>query len=388
MFGFHCRSRPKVTPALGAPEPTLRPTGRLDASTHPITEDTMTKQGWTATVSTALFVVLIAIVSLVPVPFVSWAPGSVTNLLGEHDGARIVQVSGAPTYPSTGQIQLTTVSVTRVDASMTLPQAFLAYVLPAQLVLPREVVYPIGRPNTQQQAEEVEQMTSSQRDAVVAALVAAGQEVTPRPVVSQVSSSGPAYGKVQAGDLIATLNGSAVASRGQVNELLSQLEVGTVVRLGLIRGAEEFEVAVTTVAAQDNPNSARMGIDLENSYQHPVRVEFALNQDLVGQSGGLAFALTIYDELTPGDLINGRIVAATGEISASGEVGSVGALRQKLRAAERAGAEVMLVPASNCVDVTGFGTSLDVVAVTTLTDAVASLQLLTDPQTAGQVPRC
>ncbi len=348
----------------------------------------MTKQGWTATVSTALFVVLIAIVSLVPVPFVSWAPGSVTNLLGDHDGMPIVQISGAETYPTSGEIQLTTVAVTRVDAAMTLPQAFLAYVLPAQLVLPREVVYPIGRPNTQQQAEEIEQMASSQRDAVVAALVAAGQEVRPLPLVTQVSSSGPAYGKVQAGDLVATLNGSVVASRAQVTELLGQIEPGTVVRLGLIRGTDEFEVAITTVAAQDDPTSARMGIDLENSYQHDVQVEFMLDPALVGDSGGLAFALTIYDELTPGDLIAGRMIAATGEISASGEVGSIGALRQKLRGAERAGAQIMLVPASNCPDVAGFSTSLDVIQVTTLNDAVTSLQLLADPSTAGQVPRC
>ena len=79
----------------------------------------MTKQGWTAMVSTVLFVVLIAIVSLLPVPFVSWAPGSVTNLLGTQDGQPIVQIMGTTTYPASGQVQLTTVAVTRADATMT-----------------------------------------------------------------------------------------------------------------------------------------------------------------------------------------------------------------------------------------------------------------------------
>ena len=348
----------------------------------------MTKQGWTAMVSTVLFVVLIAIVSLLPVPFVSWAPGSVTNLLGTQDGQPIVQIMGTTTYPASGQVQLTTVAVTRADATMTLPQAFLAYVLPAQQVLPREVVYPIGRPNTQQQAEEVQQMASAQRDSVVAALIAAGHEVTPLPVVTQVSSSGPAYGKVQAGDLVSTVDGSAVNNRSQVQAILAQIEPGTVVRLGLIRETQRFEVAITTVAAQDDPSTAKLGVDLDNSFQHDVQVRFALDPDMVGESGGLAFALTIYDELTPGDLISGRSVAATGEINASGEVGSIGALRQKLRAAERAGAQIMLVPASNCPDVAGLSSDMDVVAVTTLTDAITSLQLLSDPDTAQQVHRC
>ena len=75
-------------------------------------------------------------------------------------------------------------------------------------------------------------------------------------------------------------------------------------------------------------------------------------------------------------------------VSASGEVGGIGALRQKIRGAERAGAEIMLVPAGNCADAQGFKTSMTLVRVTTLRDAAASLELLKHPSTAEQVPRC
>lgn len=348
----------------------------------------MTKQGWTATVSTALFVVLVALISVTPVPFVSWTPGTATDLMGERDGRPILQVTGVPTYPTSGQMHLTTVAVTRRDADMSLPQAFLAYVLPAQMVLPREIVYPIGRPATQQQATEAQQMAISQRDAVVAALVEAEIPVTPLPVVSQVSSSGPAYGKVEVGDLITSVDGSVVERRSEVQNVLSQLEPGTVVRLGLLRQNNQLQVQVTTVASQDDPAVAKLGIDLENSYQHDVNVEFTLDPELVGTSGGLAFAISIYDELTPGSLIDGRNVAATGVLSASGEVGSIGALRQKLRGAEDAGSEVMLVPASNCSDLEGFDSSMTIVKVTRLTDAIASLEALKDPAEADKVPIC
>lgn len=348
----------------------------------------MTKQGWTATVSTALFVVLMALVSLIPVPFVSWTPGQATDILADRDGQPILQIRGASTYPTSGQLRLTTVAVTRRDAELSLPQAFLAYVLPAQTVLPREVVYPIGRPSTQQQANDVQQMTTSQQDAVVAALVEAGLPVTPLPLVTQVSSAGPAYGKVAVGDLVSAVNGSVVSRRAEVDAVLSQVEPGTVVRLALIRENRQLEVSVITVAAQDNPKVPKLGIDLENSYQHSVQVDFNFDPETVGPSGGLAFALGVYDELTPGSLIGGRNVAATGVISASGEVGSVSAVRQKIRGAERAGAEIMLVPASNCQDIEGFRTSPMLVKVTTLDDAITSLELLKDPATAGQVPRC
>lgn len=348
----------------------------------------MTKQGWTATVSTAFFVVLLALISLIPVPFVSWTPGQSINVLGAQDGQPIMRISGASTYPATGELQLTTVAVTRQDAEMSLPQAFLAYVLPSQSVLPRDVVYPIGRPSTQQQAHDVQQMTTSQRDAVVAALVEAGIPVTPLPFVAKVSSSGPAYGKVEVGDLVTAVDGSVVSRRADVELVLSQIQPGTVVRLGLIRANRQLEVSVTTVASQDDPTVPKLGIDLVNSYQHSVQVDFGLAPDLVGPSGGLTFALAVYEELTPGSLIDGRNVAATGVISASGEVGSIGALRQKMRSAERAGAKIMLVPASNCTDIEGFRTSLSVVKVTTMHDAIVSLELLKDPMTENQVPRC
>ena len=46
----------------------------------------MTKQTWTAAVSALLFVALAAVVSLVPVPFVSWSPGATVNLFEPVDG--------------------------------------------------------------------------------------------------------------------------------------------------------------------------------------------------------------------------------------------------------------------------------------------------------------
>ena len=63
-----------------------------------------------------------------------------------------------------------------------------------------------------------------------------------------------------------------------------------------------------------------------------------------GPSAGLAFTLTIIDEMTPGSLTGGKKVAVTGTMDLDGNVGEVGGVPQKTAAALDAGAKLFLVP--------------------------------------------
>ncbi len=60
------------------------------------------------------------------------------------------------------------------------------------------------------------------------------------------------------------------------------------------------------------------------------------------------FTLGIYDTLTPGSLTDGRTIAGTGTIDATGTVGPIGGIQQKIVGARDAGAELFLVPPDNC----------------------------------------
>ena len=92
-----------------------------------------------------------------------------------------------------------------------------------------------------------------------------------------------------------------------------------------------------------------------------------------GPSAGLAFTLAILDQLTPGALTGGRTVAVTGTITPVGTVGPVGAVAQKVVAARRAGAEVMLVPGSAYAEALRHRGTMAIVPVGTLTEALAAL---------------
>lgn len=94
---------------------------------------------------------------------------------------------------------------------------------------------------------------------------------------------------------------------------------------------------------------------------------------VIGASGGLLFAVAIVDELTPADIAAGRAVSGTGSITADGRVGNVLEIGQKVRGAEHSGADVFLAPAGQAEEAKHAATSIEVIGVATLAEALAAL---------------
>ena len=93
-----------------------------------------------------------------------------------------------------------------------------------------------------------------------------------------------------------------------------------------------------------------------------------------GPSGGLIFALGIVEKLNKAQLVNGRLIAGTGTINTKGEVGPIGGIEDKLIGAKRAGATLFIAPIDNCIDIANIPSGLQVVAVSTLAQAVTLLK--------------
>jgi PDZ domain-containing protein len=127
---------------------------------------------------------------------------------------------------------------------------------------------------------------------------------------------------------------------------------------GEIEGKPYFGIGASTVVLK---------VDL------PVKIKIATG-DVSGPSGGLAFALTIIDDLTPGDLTGGEKIAVSGTIQGDGTVGEVGGVPQKAVAARRAGARVMIVPRAEVHDARTKAGDMKVVGVRTLDQALAALR--------------
>lgn len=334
-------------------------------------------------------VVLALVLSLVPVPYVAWSPGSTVDVAGKTpENVPIIEVKGLPTQPLNGQLRMTTVSVTRVDAHLGLSEALLAHWLPNHDVLPRDLYYPPSKSADQVKAEEVAMMDTSRANAIVAALRAAGQPVLELPQVQGVSVSGPANGKLQPGDLILKVDSVAVQTIEDVGNRIRRHQVGEQVVFTIERDGRQLTQTVTTVAQAKDATVPVVGVTTGIGYKYSADVVYHLDQRIVGPSAGLVFALGIYDLVQPTDVLTGRVVAGTGSIGPDGNVSAIGGIQEKIAGAEKAKAEIFLVPAANCKDLAGVQTDLQLVKVATLRDAISALSQLQQDPSGKEVPRC
>lgn len=330
------------------------------------------------TVGLSILTVLTCLVAFVPVPYVTMRPGPVFDTLGQIDDVEMITFGeGVKTYPTEGRLDFTTVSVTRAETRMSLAAALEAWIDPDIAVVPHDFLYPDQQTNEESNAQSAALLASSQDSSRAAALRAAGHQVDETPKVASVVEGGPADGKLEADDLILTVDGEKVANQKAVAEAVSTHRPGEDVVIGFRRDGKAGEVTITTAEMDDDSGKARVGITVGAGFDFPIEIENHIGDRVGGSSAGTMFALAIYDELTPGALTGGRHVAGTGTIDPDGNVGAIGGVRQKIAGAADAGAAIFLVPADNCDEaMKGDDHGMNLVKVATLRDAIDALDAL------------
>ena len=135
------------------------------------------------------------------------------------------------------------------------------------------------------------------------------------------------------------------------------------------RGRAVFDESREAAAAAA-ARAAGFYVPVRNGHpQLPFSVTFK-SRDIVGPSAGLAYALLISDMLAPGDLGEGRVLAATGTIDDRGGVGIVSGIPEKAAVARRAGSTIFVMP----FDQLNGELHISVLGVTSLADALSALR--------------
>lgn len=320
-----------------------------DAAGEPLPEQS--PRAVTLSVAALATVAVLALLVFVPVPYAVGAPGPTQDTLGEQEGTPLIEVTGAPTYTSSGELRLTTVSYAGGPGyPVTVPSVIEAWISGTKIVSPVEAVFPSDRSKDQIDQENQAEMVSSQENATVAALEELGYAVPAKLEVAGTVDGSGAVGVVQEGDVVVALQGAEIATYTELVDALGQIEPGERVTLGIERAGDPLDVEIVT--GQRESGGSQLGVFIDPSFDLPVDVKIQI-EDIGGPSAGTMFALGIIDKLTPQDEVNGVIIAGTGTMDVDGTVGPIGGIRQKLAGARRDGATWFLAPARNCDEVVG-----------------------------------
>ncbi|HWM18567.1 MAG TPA: S16 family serine protease [Ilumatobacteraceae bacterium] len=297
----------------------------------------------------------------------------------------------AEQYPPSGNFYFVTVT----EPSQTVLSWLVGRDEPAVEFLTEEEKFGFQTPQ-QRRTFGLESMRTSEQVAQYVALKAVGYDVTIVPgdvLISEMVclvandegteclESSPSDEVLDPGDRLLEVDGAPLNNVDDLSAALADKQPGDLVEIRLDRPeVGELTVTVELTSSPDEPARTIVGF-LPFDTQR-VELPFELDIDtgaIGGPSAGLAFTLTLIDELTPGELTGGRNIAVTGTIELDGTVGAIGGLRQKASAVAQAGVDVFLVPAAQGeADIErarrAGGDGLLIIPVATVDEALAALE--------------
>ncbi len=332
-----------------------------------------------------LLIALGALSTIVGLPYVVMKPGPISNTLGQLSGKDLITVSGAKTYPTQGALDFTTVRVAGGPGyRVTIWDVLRGKLDPTEEVVDEQLYFPKGVTDKQVEEESTAEMVDSQQEAIAVAIKATGQKVTTHTLIAQVAKDAPSAALLKAGDEVLAVDGTSVDGPDTIRKVISTHKAGDTVTLKLLRDGRTIEVPVKTRASDGR---VTVGVFLGVKFQFPFDVKIDAG-NVGGPSAGTMFALGVYDRLTPGALTGGKKIAGTGTIDATGTVGPIGGIRQKLVGARDGGAKFFLAPADNCNEVVGHvPDGLTVVRIGTFDEARKSVEAIAAGK-AASLPTC
>jgi Lon-like protease len=324
---------------------------------------TRRKLPWILGTIGTILVVASLVASFIQLPYYTISPGDALDVNG------LVTVHGARRYPPKGSVMLLFVR----ERSQINAWRWLQASLDSEIDLVKAKQFAGDLDPAEIDAEAVADMANSQDAAKYVALRRLGYRVTVerRTKIEAVIANRPAAGILQPGDIITSVDRSEVTAPDSLSKIMKTKHPGDEISVGFTRSGRRHTASIRVGAdAQRRPV---IGVFLSEPLKFPIDVNIDTS-DIGGPSAGLAMSLSILDELTPGNLTGGKMIAVTGEIASDGKVGDVGGVGQKAVAARHRGAALFIVPFHEVADARTRAGSMPVVGVRTLSDALTALR--------------
>ena len=241
---------------------------------------------------------------------------------------------------------------------------------------PREVILPDGVTPQELSEISIQNMVTSENVAIAVALDSLDYEIESEGdgvLVVGLLDDSPVKDKLIKNDLIISINNQLVRSASEFISMLRTYEIGDIVNIGLIRNEQELTIETKLIEHVEYENEPMVGFLASTPNQQfifPFEVDIKTG-NVGGPSAGMMMALNVYNLLTEDDITNGKKIAGTGTIEIDGSIGPVGGVKQKVIAAKRANAGLILVPIANYEEASVFADdNTQIVAVDSFDNAL------------------
>ena len=241
---------------------------------------------------------------------------------------------------------------------------------------PREVILPDGVTPQELSEISIQNMMTSENVAIAVALDSLNYDIQSEGdgvLVVGLLDDSPVKDKLIKNDLIVSINNELVKSVSEFISMLRTYEIGDIVNIGLIRNEQELNIETKLIEHVEYENEPMVGFLASTPNQQfifPFEVDIKTG-NVGGPSAGMMMALNVYNLLTEDDITNGKKIAGTGTIEIDGSIGPVGGVKQKVIAAKRANAGLILVPTANYEEASVFADdNTQIVAVDSFDNAL------------------
>lgn len=321
---------------------------------------------WSASI---VVVALVSAALFIRLPYYTLSPGS------SRATEPLIKVENAQSYDSDGAVDFLTVSLRQATAV----ELLVAWADSAVEVKSDDELFG-SQTESESHAANVVMMSNSKDAATYQALTRLGYNVPSSgtgAVVASVQPNSPASGVLGSFDVIVGIDDTPITMNSQLVQAIGDSTPGVTRTLSIEKfdGTNAHTASVVIGARPGDPSRGYLGVSTTTrdlNFSFPVTV--TINSGAVsGPSAGLAFTLGLLDVLSPGSLTGGQHIAATGTMDLNGAVGPVGGVHQKVVAAKRAGATLMIVPSSELDEARRYAGSLRIEPADTLDEALAVL---------------
>jgi len=305
----------------------------------------------------------------VDLPYVGWSPGPISEAIDA-----VVIEEGLESFTPEGELLVLTV----VSQPLNTFELLVAVLDPAVDVYDRAAVRIEGETDEEYRTRQLGLMDGAVQRALAIAFDRLGLDPgDTRFRVESVLGQYPAAAVLEPGDFVLEVEGVPMDSIDVIRQELDGRQPGEVVTLVIERDAVVQELEVELAETTDDDTGEKrtiVGITIGPFVDPPADID---TNNVGGPSAGMMYTLALIDLLSEGDLTRGHVIAGTGTIEADASVGGIGGIRQKVVAAEAAGASHMLVPRSNYDEaLTVDRRTIELVPVATIDEALAFFETL------------